>query len=73
MGISLNPASLLSGEGLDIKTVINQILSQKGGQLTQWQNEQATLQLQSTVLKLINSDLRTSPMPLPHSPTLWGY
>lgn len=57
MGISLNPASLLSGEGLDIKTVINQILSQKGGQLTQWQNEQATLQLQSTVLKLINSDL----------------
>lgn len=57
MGISLNPFSLLSGEGLDINSVVNQILSQKGGQLTQWQNEQATLQLQSTVLKLINSDL----------------
>lgn len=57
MPVSLNPFSLLSGEGLDINTVINQILSQKGSQLTQWQNQQATLQLQSTVLTLINSDL----------------
>lgn len=59
MGISLNPASLLSGQGLDVNTVVSQILNQKSGQLTEWQSEQATLQTQAGLLTLINNDLST--------------
>ena len=57
MGVSLNPASLLSGQGLDVKSLVNQLLSQKSGQLTAWQNEQTTLQLQAGLLKSINDEL----------------
>ena len=57
MGVSLNPASLLSGQGLDVNSLVNQLLSQKSGQLTAWQNEQTTLQLQAGLLKSINDDL----------------
>lgn len=57
MGVSLNPASLLSGQGLDVNSLVNQLLTQKSGQLTAWQNEQTTLQLQAGLLKSINDDL----------------
>lgn len=57
MGVSLNPASLLSGQGLDVNSLVNQLLTQKSGQLTSWQNEQTTLQLQAGLLKSINDDL----------------
>jgi flagellar hook-associated protein 2 len=57
MGISLNPASLLSGQGFDVPTLVDQLLSQKSGQLTEWQNEQSTLQNQAGLLTNINSDL----------------
>jgi len=57
MGISLNPASLLSGQGLDVSSLVNQLLNQKSGQLTEWQNEQTNLQQQAGLLKSINDDL----------------
>lgn len=57
MGISLNPAGLLNGQGIDVNSLVNQILSQKTGQLMQWQNEQSTLQSQAGLLTNINSDL----------------
>ncbi|MFZ0735143.1 MAG: flagellar filament capping protein FliD [Candidatus Sulfotelmatobacter sp.] len=57
MGISLNPASLLSGQGIDVNTVVSEILNQQSGQLTEWQNEQSTLQTQASLLTSINSDL----------------
>lgn len=57
MGISLNPAGLLSGQGIDVNSLVNQILSQKTGQLMQWQNEQYALQTQAGLLTNINSDL----------------
>lgn len=57
MGISFNPASLLSGQGIDVNSVVSQILNQKSGQLTEWQSEQATLQTQAGLLNLINNDL----------------
>jgi len=57
MGISLNPASLLSGQGLDVSTVVSELMNQKSGQLTEWQNEQTTLQLQAGLLNAINGHL----------------
>jgi flagellar hook-associated protein 2 len=57
MGISLNPFSLLSGEGLDVTSLVNQILTQKSGQLSQWGSEQSLLRVQAGLLTTINSDL----------------
>jgi flagellar hook-associated protein 2 len=57
MGISLNPATLLSGQGIDVASLVSQILTQDSGQLTEWQNEQATLQGQASDLTTINTDL----------------
>ena len=57
MGISLNSSSLLNGQGLDVNSLVSQIMNQKSGQLTEWQNEQTTLQLQAGALKSINDDL----------------
>ena len=57
MGISLNPASLLSGQGLDVSTLVSQLMNQKSGQLTEWQSEQTTLQLQAGLLSAINGHL----------------
>ena len=59
MSISLNPASLLNGQGLDVSTVVNELLNQKSGQLTQWQSQQTNLQLQAGVLNNINNDLNS--------------
>lgn len=57
MGISLNPATLLSGQGLDVSSLVSQILSESSGQLTEWQGEQTTLQSQASDLTAINSAL----------------
>lgn len=57
MGISLNPFSLLNGEGLDVTSLVNQILNQKSGQLTEWGSEQSLLRVQAGLLTTINSDL----------------
>lgn len=57
MGISLNPATLLSGQGIDVSSLVTQILTQNSGQLTEWQNEQAVLQSQASDLTTINTAL----------------
>ena len=57
MGISLNPSAILNGQGIDVSSLVQQILSESDGQLTQWQNEQTTLQTQASDLTGINSDL----------------
>lgn len=57
MGISLNPASILSGQGIDVSTVVQQIITQQSGPLTVWQNQEATLQSQSVALTAINNDV----------------
>lgn len=57
MGISLNPYSLLNGQGLDVKSLVNEILNQKSGQLTDWGSEQSLLRVQAGLLNTINSDL----------------
>ena len=40
MGISLNAASLLSGNGIDVNSIVNEVLNQKNGQLSVWQQQQ---------------------------------
>lgn len=57
MGISLNPSTLLNGQGIDVSSLVQQVLSETDGQLTTWQNEQTTLQTQASALTSINSDL----------------
>jgi flagellar hook-associated protein 2 len=57
MGISLNPSAILNGQGIDVGSLVQQILSESSGQLTVWQTEQATLQSQASDLTSINSDL----------------
>jgi flagellar hook-associated protein 2 len=57
MPISLNPAALLSGQGFDVTSLVNQILNQKSGQITQWAREQVKLQSQASLLTAINDDL----------------
>lgn len=57
MGISLNPSTLLSGQGIDVSSLVQEVLSESSGQLTEWQNEQSTLQTQASDLTSINTDL----------------
>ncbi|HEY3971866.1 MAG TPA: flagellar filament capping protein FliD [Candidatus Sulfotelmatobacter sp.] len=57
MGISLSPATLLNGQGIDVSSLVQQVISETSGQLTGWQNELATLQSQSSDLTIVNGDL----------------
>jgi len=57
MTISLNAAALLSGNGIDVNSLVSQVQAQESGQLTEWQQEQTTLQTQATALGTLNTDL----------------
>src|SRR6266446_967542 len=57
MGISFNAAALLNGNGIDVKSVVNAILSRQTGPLTIWQNEQTDLSTQSGLLTGLNNNL----------------
>jgi flagellar hook-associated protein 2 len=57
MTVSLNPSTLLSGQGIDISSVVQQLLSAKSGQLTQWQNQQTDLSTQAGLLQGLNNNL----------------
>ena len=37
MGISFNAASLLSGNGIDVNSVVSEIQAAQSGQVTAWQ------------------------------------
>jgi flagellar hook-associated protein 2 len=57
MGISLNPSTILSGQGIDVSSLVQQIISSQSGELTVWENESTTLATQNGVLDSIESDL----------------
>ncbi len=57
MGISFNTAGLLSGNGIDVNSVVSQIQNAQSGQLTAWQGDVTSLQTQQTALAGINTDL----------------
>lgn len=57
MGISFNAASLLSGNGIDVNSVVSEIQAAQSGQVTAWKADQTTLQNQATAMTSINTDL----------------
>ena len=57
MTISLNPMTLLDGNGLDVQSVVNQLLSQQAGSLTLWRNQQTDLATQAGLLAGFNNNL----------------
>src|ERR1700690_3743381 len=58
MTVSLNPSSILSGNGIDVATLVQQIVAdQKSGPLAEWQSEQTTLSSQDGLLLGINNNL----------------
>jgi flagellar hook-associated protein 2 len=57
MGISLNPATILSGQGIDVNSLVQQIIGNQSGPITQWQAQEAALQDQAVALTAINNDL----------------
>jgi flagellar hook-associated protein 2 len=59
MGISFNAASLLNGNGIDIKSVVNAILTPESAPLTAWQNQQTDLSTQAGLLAGLNNNLTT--------------
>jgi len=59
MAISFNAASLLNGNGIDIKSVVNAILSQQTAPLTDLQNRQTDLSTEAGLLAGLNNNLTT--------------
>ncbi len=57
MAVTLNPASILSGQGINISTVVQQALAAKSGQLQVWQEQQANNSTQAGLLQGINNNL----------------
>jgi len=57
MGITLNPAGILSGQGIDVNTLVQQILAKQSGPMIVWQQQQITLQGEAIALTAINNDL----------------
>jgi flagellar hook-associated protein 2 len=51
MGVSLNPATILSGQGIDVSSVVQQIISEQSGQLSVWQGQQTTFATQDGLLE----------------------
>jgi flagellar hook-associated protein 2 len=57
MGISFNASSLLSGNGINVNSVVSEIQAAQSGQLTAWQSDVTNLQTQATAITSINTDL----------------
>jgi flagellar hook-associated protein 2 len=57
MGISLNPATILSGQGIDVSSVVQQIIAEQSGQLSVWQAQQTAFATQDGLLEGINNNL----------------
>jgi len=57
MGISFNVAGLLSGNGIDVNSVVSEIQAAESGQMTAWQGDVTTLKTQATAIGSISTDL----------------
>jgi flagellar hook-associated protein 2 len=57
MGISLNPSTILSGQGIDVSSIVQQIITEQSGQLSVWQGEQTAFATQDGLLEGINNNL----------------
>jgi flagellar hook-associated protein 2 len=57
MPVGLNPSSILSGQGIDVASLVQQIIAEGSGQLSVWQGQQTTFATQDGVLEGINNSL----------------
>ena len=58
MGISLNPNTLLSGQGIDVASLVQQIITnQSTGPLSVWQGQETSLSTQNGLLAGIENNL----------------
>jgi flagellar hook-associated protein 2 len=57
MGVSLNPATILSGQGIDVSSVVQQIISSESGPIGAWQGQETAIAAQNGELDGINNDL----------------
>ena len=57
MGISLNPGSILNGNGIDVSSLVTQALAPQNSEIQVLQQQQSALQTQAGLLTGINSDL----------------
>lgn len=57
MGITLNPGTLLNGNGIDVSSLVQQSLAPQNAEVTVLQQQQSTLQSQAGLLTSMNSDL----------------
>jgi flagellar hook-associated protein 2 len=57
MTISLNPSTILSGQGIDVSSLVQQIIASQSGQLSVWQGQQTTIATQNGLLEGINNNL----------------
>jgi flagellar hook-associated protein 2 len=57
MGISLNPSTILSGQGIDVSSVVQQIVDEQSGQLSVWQGQQTSLATEDGLLEGTENNL----------------
>src|SRR5579863_7638277 len=57
MGVSLNPSTILSGQGINVSSVVQQIIAGQSGELSVWQGQQTDLATQDGLLAGINNNL----------------
>lgn len=55
--VTLDPSTLLNGGGIDVKSLVSQVMANENGQTTLLQQRQSDLQSQATQLIGINNDL----------------
>jgi flagellar hook-associated protein 2 len=60
MGVSLNPSTILSGQGIDVSSVVQQIISEQSGQLSVWQGQQTAFATQDGLLEGEENNLQTA-------------
>ncbi len=51
MGVSLNPSTILSGQGIDVSSVVSQIIGEQSGQLTVWEGQQTNFATEDGLLE----------------------
>lgn len=57
MGVSLNPATILSGQGIDVSSLVQQIIASQSGALSVWQGQQTTFATQDGLLEGLQNNL----------------
>jgi flagellar hook-associated protein 2 len=57
VGISLNPSTILSGQGINVSSLVQQIIAEQSGQLSVWQGQQTTLATQDGLLAGMENNL----------------